>query len=426
VEKALALLPDLEAVAPLRALLVGISRPDESTRWSSSGPYLTLGKRGVQPQELERGMAHMLQLITVQLQAVYEAYVRALEAQQRAAGDQVVAALLEAGALEETAGRLPHAAAWYDIALRASEGLQERRPEVAALHAAGRLSLGMGRHADSARHFQRSLALAEAEIDQIGAMVSCEGLGDTEFAQGRWTGAHAWYARGLRLAEASSDRGWLARLERHLGELAREQGNGAAAEEHLRQAREALDATAMPEEMARVLHAQGHLDAELGRDAAAAATFREALAWAQRAPGNRALELSVRLSLAELHLEAGRLFEADEELRRAEQMAITGNLMGELVRIYTVMGNLSGRQLDETGFVFFEQAIELGRALARSPATEAQVCLEYGRFREALDQRDEARAYLERARDLFDAAGEARERGRVDAELQKLAPSRVP
>jgi tetratricopeptide (TPR) repeat protein len=134
----------------------------------------------------------------------------------------------------------------------------------------------------------------------------------------------------------------------------------------------------------------------------------------------------VRLSLAELHLEAGRLFEADEELRRAEQIAIAGNLMGELVRVYTVMGKLSGRRLDETGFVFLEQTIELGRALARALATEAQECLEYGRFREALDQRDEARAYLERARDLFDAAGEARERGRVDAELQKLAPSRVP
>src|SRR2546425_11293713 len=56
VERALGLLPELEAVAPLRALLVSISRPDERSLWSSSGPYLTLGKRGIQPDELRRHM----------------------------------------------------------------------------------------------------------------------------------------------------------------------------------------------------------------------------------------------------------------------------------------------------------------------------------------------------------------------------------
>ncbi|PYO71558.1 MAG: hypothetical protein DMD67_18555, partial [Gemmatimonadetes bacterium] len=56
VEKALALLPELEALDPLRALLVSIARPDAHALWSSSGPYLTLGKRGVQPDELRRRM----------------------------------------------------------------------------------------------------------------------------------------------------------------------------------------------------------------------------------------------------------------------------------------------------------------------------------------------------------------------------------
>jgi len=81
---------------------------------------------------------------------------------------------------------------------------------------------------------------------------------------------------------------------------------------------------------------------------------------------------------------------------------------------------LRGRQLDETGFVFFEQAIELSRMLERSPAAVAQVYLEYGLFRERLGQRDEARAYLERAREIFGAVGDALDRDRVDAELQKI------
>jgi tetratricopeptide (TPR) repeat protein len=133
------------------------------------------------------------------------------------------------------------------------------------------------------------------------------------------------------------------------------------------------------------------------------------------------LELAIRLGLAELLLEANRFLEAEEEMRRAEQVAIAGNFTQRLVQVYTLMGRLRGRQRDETGFVFFEQAIELCRTLERSPTAEGQVYLEYGLFRESVDQMDEARAYLERAREIFAAAGETGERDRVDAELQKMS-----
>jgi Flp pilus assembly protein TadD len=85
------------------------------------------------------------------------------------------------------------------------------------------------------------------------------------------------------------------------------------------------------------------------------------------------------------------------------------------------MGRLRGAQGDETGFVFFEQAIELVRALPGSVVTEAQVYHAYGLFRSRLGQQDEARAYLERARELFDSLGEAVERARVDEELRALS-----
>jgi len=174
------------------------------------------------------------------------------------------------------------------------------------------------------------------------------------------------------------------------------------------------------EEMAALLNTQGQLEAQLGRHAEALRAYREALAWVQRVSRDAGLEVTIRLSLAELHLEAGRFLDGEEEMRRAEQVAIAGNLAGRLVQIYTVMGRLRGRQLDETGFVFFEQAIELSRMLERSPAAVAQVYLEYGLFRERLGQRDEARAYLERAREIFGAVGDALDRDRVDAELQKI------
>ena len=421
VEKALALMPELEALAPLRALLVSIARPDEATLWSSSGPYLTLGKRGVHPDELRRRMPQAFHRITEHLQALFKAYVEALECQQRADAPGVVAALLRAGRLEEDVGRHTQARTWYEVALGVAEALQDRRPEVEALRALGYVCLALGEHAASARHFQRSLALAEAEFDQAGATAASEGLGEVAVAQGQWGGAQAWYSRGLRLAEAASDPPRVGRLERQLGVLARKQRDLAAAGDLLRRARERFEAAGLADEMARVLNEQGQLDAQLGRYTAASAAYREALAWAQRAPRDSGLELSIRLNLAELDLEAGRLLEAEAELRRAEQAAIAGNGIRRLAYIYTLMGRLRGAQGDETGFVFFEQAIELVRALPGSVVTEAQVYLAYGLFRSRLGQPDEARAYLERARELFDSLGEAVERERVDEELRALS-----
>src|SRR5205807_368873 len=120
VEKALALLPDIEALGPLRALLVSISRPDERALWSSSGPYLTLSKRGVQPEELRRHMPQAFHVITEHLQTLYRAYVEALECQQRGDGAGAVAALAQS--------QWTGAQAWYARGLRlATAGGDQRQ-----------------------------------------------------------------------------------------------------------------------------------------------------------------------------------------------------------------------------------------------------------------------------------------------------------
>src|SRR2546427_5843106 len=218
VEKALGLLPEIEALEPLRALLVSISRPDERTLWSSSGPYLTLGKRGVQPEELRHRMPQVFHTITEHLQGLYGAYVEALECQQRADGTGAVAALLRAGRSEERVARLNQARAWYDVALRLSQGLQDRRPEVESLRSLGELFTGLGQYAEAARHFQRALAIAEAEFDQAGAVAACEGLGHTALALGPGGGAQAGDARGVRVGEAGGGQRQIGRLARYPGE----------------------------------------------------------------------------------------------------------------------------------------------------------------------------------------------------------------
>ncbi|MGH7700104.1 MAG: tetratricopeptide repeat protein, partial [Gemmatimonadales bacterium] len=293
--------------------------------------------------------------------------------------------------------------------------------ETDCLRRLGRVCLLLGHYDDAARHHQRGLALAEAEFDQAAAISASQGLGDVALARGEWTGARAWYQRGLRLAEAAGDTASLGRLEHQLGVLAFRRGDVTAAGEHLRRARERFEQLGEPVELARVLDSHGLVEAALGRHAAASAAYREALAWSRRAPQDPGAEVSIRLDLAELALGTGTLLDAEEELRRAESLAITRNLPRRLIRIYALMGRLRGLQGDETGFVFFEQAIELCRVLARSPGDEARLYEEYGAFRGRLGQADEARAYLERARDLFEALGKSVELARVQEELARVS-----
>jgi len=420
VEQALELLPDLEALAPLRALLFSTSRTDDRGMWASAGPYLTVGKRDVSPAELRRQLSRAVRTVSDHVHALFTHYVDALEHQQAGDSGAAVAALLAAGGLEQQVGRVRQAEEWYALALGIAAGLQDRRPEVGALDAMGRLCLSLGRYEDSARNYQRALALAEAEFDQAGAITASLGLGAVALERGEWAGVQAWYNRALRQAEAAGDGALLGRIHHALGELDRRRGDSAAAVEHLRQARERLEAAADEHEVARVLNTQGLVDGALGRGAAATAAYREGLAWVRRGASDPGLEVSIRLNLAQQQMDSGQLLEAEEEIRRTEQFAIAASLAARLVQIYTLFGRLRGRQKEETGFVFFEQALQLARQLQCAPMVEAEVLYEYGVFKESLGQGEEARAYLERAQELLEGTGGRADLERVKAELGRL------
>jgi tetratricopeptide (TPR) repeat protein len=420
VEQALLLLPDLEALVPLRTLLLSTARSDERQVWASAGPYLTVGKRAVDPAELRRRMPGLVQRITEQVTFLYQAYAEALENHLRGDTAGCVGALVAAGEREEAVGRLGPARAWYEAARPIAGALHTRGAETDCLRRLAGVCLVLGRYDESARYYQRSLALAEAETDPDTATAASAGLGDVALARGEWAGASAWYQRGMRLAEGEGNAKSIGRLERQLGLLAFRLNDFAGAAEHLRKAREAFEQLGEPGDLARVLETQGRVEAALGNHGQAMAALREALAWSHRAPHEPDLEILIRLDLGELALDAGKLLEAEEELRRAEEFAITKNLPQRLIRVYALMGKLRGLQEDETGFVFFEQAIELCRTLGRSPNDEARVYEEYGWFRTRVGHSEEARAYLERARDLFQSLGKTVEVTRIRDELSRL------
>ena len=417
VEQALKLLPDVDALTPLRAFVVASSwvrRP--------SGPHATVGKRYVQPADLLELVPRAVAQVSEHLTGLYEAAIEAMQAEQDGDPARAVRALQRAGDREAQVGRRQQAHRWYEQALRIAEGLHDRRPEIDTLIRLGELEARQDRHDSAARHYQRGLVLAEAEQEHESVTRACDGLGQAALAREQWDGAGAWYARGLQHADGDSR--LAARLHLGEGEAALGRGDYDAAAEAVRRSRE-LSAEANDRVgLARSLHILGRLRAAQGRHEEALSAYTEALARLRPDASSPALEVEIRLDICRLYLDWDRLADADSEARRTEERAIVHNLTRSLARLYVVMGRVRGREHDDAGFVFFEKAIELCRGAEPAPRLEAEVYREYGRFRGRLGDRDEARAYLERAREILDAAGDSGAIAALDAELADVRSAR--
>jgi tetratricopeptide (TPR) repeat protein len=418
VEQALRLLPDVEDLVPLRGFVVSLSATRSPEAWTAAEPNRTIGKRTLDPAALRARVPQVLNHVTGRVAALYDAAVDALESEQSGDLSKAVRALVRAGEGEELSARYAQAHAWYRQALGIAEQLRDRQPEMEALCHLGRLEATRGYLDEGARAFQRSLALAEAESDNEHAAGACQGLGDVLFAQSQWAGAEAWFNRGLQFA--TSNRALAASLSLGLGQTALRRGQLEAATDQLQRAFESFEAMGDKAGVIRTLLARGLMEAAHGKTAAVLASYREALNLLPVANADPALELAVRLRLAELYLELGRLPDAEDEARRAEDLAIAHQQRGSLARVYVIMGKLRSRQGDDNGFVFFEQAIELCRSGEPARRLEADVYREYARFRTTMGDRHEARAYLERARELLEPFGDDLARERIDEELRQL------
>ena len=381
-------------------------------------PNRTIGKRTLDPAALRAQVPQVLSNVTGRVAAIYAASVDALEAEQNGDLSQAVRALVRAGEYEERGVRYAQAHAWYRQALGIAEQLRDRQPEMEALCHLGRLEATRGYVDEGARAFQRSLALAEAESDNEHAAAACKGLGDVLAAQSQWAGAEAWYSRGLKYAKGN--RSLAAALSLGLGEAALRQSKLTEAAEHIQRALETYEALEDDAGVTQTLLTRGLLEGAQGRAADVLTSYRDALNGLPMASADPGLEIVVRLRLAELYLELGRLPDSENEARRAEEIAITHQLARWLARVYVIMGRLRGRQGDDNGFVFFEQAIELCRSGEPARRLEADVYREYATFRTTMGDRHEARAYLERARDLLEPFGDDVALERIDQGLRQL------
>ncbi len=417
---ALRILPSLEAVFPLRSLLLASAHSAPQDAWGSGGPYLTIGKHDVDSTELRRQFAVSFRALTTHLSDLYNAFADAVDLIDSGEPSAAVERILDAGRREEGVGRIDQAQAWYRAALQIAEPLQDHRPEINALLTLGDLSARVGLYRQSGRVHQRALALAEAAFYPSAAASASAGLGTVATAAGDWRGAQAWFERALGLAEAEGDASRTAHIHHAFGEFFRRKGDIARATTELSLARETFETLGQARDLARVLLTEALLFSDHGNLRRAAGTFREALAWLRAGTADPALEVDIRLHLARLRMEEDHLLQAEDELRHSEGLAVQHTLIGHLVGVYGAMGTVRGLQDDDSGFVFFEQAIQLLPMVGRSPVLEARLYHDYGTFMKRVGRPAEAHAHFDHARELFESVGAQSDLHKVEADLVQM------
>jgi tetratricopeptide (TPR) repeat protein len=413
VERALRLLPDTEDLSRVRALISAASRalPDR-------GPYDILGKRLVDPAALRLLVPRIAQQAAAALSAAFHASIDVLELEQSKDRSGAIQGLLEAGMAEEQVGRYGPARAWFECALRESEELRDRVPKTQALRSLGRVALERGRFEEASRFLSDSLMLAEADRNPEVAGLVCRDLGNLEARRLDWDRADAWYRRGTYFPHVSPS--LLVLLYLGMADAARERKDFPTAGEILRSVLDSSRQLGDPVITVLCLTASGRLEASRGRHPAALSLYRKALESANATLLSPPHEMDVRLDICRLWLVWRELPQAADELLHAEDFAVRNGLRDQLIRLYQVMGMASGRDRAETGFVYFETAIELCRGLEPLPWLEAEIYQEYGLFRSQLGDPDEARAYLGRALEIQRTIGDGPMLTRIESRLAQL------
>jgi len=421
VERALALVPDAEEFLPLSEAVIGSSRVDRDKLWARSAAYATVGKRVVDPTRLAEMIPSLVERSQERLQELYDRILEAIRHEQAGDLEAAAQALIRAGEVEEGDGRLEKAERIYRMALELSSDLREKGAQVLALRRLGRAARAAGRLDAAWEWYERSHQLAVDQMDLAGQAVACQGLANVSDDRGERERARTWNERGLEIARGLRDAALEWPFYTNLSVSAIQQGELAEAEALLARARKRIEATGGGDSLLFYQNNRGLLLTEHGDLDQAEAGFREALA----RPLDALWEVTVRVNLGEVLLRHGRLFEAQEEARRAEEVAVVHRRIPDLVSVYGLLGGIARSKADEEGFVFYEQALNVCHERGLPRKDEAAVLHGYGMLHAACGRPAEARAYLEAAREIYDSLGFAPELARVDHDLASLEPAAV-
>lgn len=415
-ERLLAALPNLPDLESVREALLARSEPDPAHAWSSAGRYVTYDKRVVSADAALAALADARAAAHARVDRTHDVVTALLEAQLANDPGRTATRLLELGAVAEREGAIAPASACVQLAASIAAEQHDAAALAAALRVLARLRAAQGELAEAQRTYRQAAEQAYASGDDEGAVQALIGAGNVLALQGRWSEARTQYEAALAATPGGSQRA-RAQLLINLAMIAREEGHIDPALHWLEEARAlsghwtAADRSGWCNIAGLTALSRGALD-----------TAREHFELALQHAGTAFDRAMILDNLSEEAIRRGALDQADAFAREAEQLALAGHARRALAEIYLRLGKIARLRSDANGVTFFEKALELCREHPFG-TLEATACCEYAAFRAALGDLDEAAAWLERARDLFEQAGDFNAARDAVAALRTLSPS---
>jgi tetratricopeptide (TPR) repeat protein len=390
--RALRVIPETGSLAGLREALIADSHAERAARWSGAAEYATLEQREANPSRLLERIPELAERARERAERTLRHTVLALQAVE--AGDEAGAAreLILGGEVAEEARHLEEAERFYAAAVTLGRKPKDRRSEALARMRLARVHRARGASEEALREYRLGFEIAEASGDRDRAVVACQGAGNVHVDRGEWQPAREWYTRGLELLEGGAPVRQEWEICSNLAIVARREGKLDESADWLARAGRIIEELADPAGAFFIGNGVGRLRIAQGEPRAAEQAFRGALANA----GDEVMRTLVFVNLSESLLLQGRLGDAEELARKAEEMALLHRVTGALPEIYRILGGVAGGNGSRDGFVFFEQALALLERDA-APLERALTEHQYALFNVRMGERDLAVGRLREA-----------------------------
>jgi len=418
-EELFSLLPNLEELELLRLAIVGVSVPHPEKEWDSSAAYSTVDKRIVTRDRLEAAVGESEEALKEYVTSLYSTLRPLFRSFWADGGGDAGRHLIDLGDQQERTGRYGKARQCYDTALALSLPLADKTPQILSLRRIARVALSQGDLHEAWSYYQRSAELARDTGDLRGEVVARTGLGNVRTWQGRWSEAEVCYKEVLYLVESVDPASTLllerAQLFNNLGSVTTRQMHLEEAETWFERALTLWQIVTEPYDLAVCYHNLGYLRVMQGRDEEARDIYYKALSLSIPP----ALRSGIAIDLAECYLHGGHVSQAEHWGREAEEQAVAARSPYRLGRMYHGRGNIARSRGDDGGFTFYEKALQIAREKGY-PLLEGETLVDYALLRSQMGERDEAQAYLERARDIFIELGAVHEQVRAEQALRDI------
>lgn len=408
----------MDELEVLRLGLIGSAVPDPARAWDSSSAYSTVDKRILGAQEVQRAIEQSEASLREYVGFLHDGLRPVFRSFFEGNTEEAVRHLVRMGETQEAAGRIKSSRQCYRTALALSLPLADKSAQTLVLRRIARVALSLGDLTEAASHYARAAELAEDSGDVRATAIAQTGSGNVQMFQGRWVEAEISYTTALSLLSGlPEDRVALERgqLYNNLGNVATRLDRYDDAEVWLTRAQEFWARVKSPTDFAICCVNLGHLRTEQRRYADARAVLTRAL----DQPVSAGLRTLIASDLAVLCLREGRVGDAEDWGRAAEEHAIAANSPYNLGRMYQIRGKVAAAMGVEDGFTFYEKALEIAREKGY-PFLEAETLFDYAELRRATRGTEEAEAYLERARELFVRQGSLRNAEEVQLALDRI------